>query len=71
VSDNTSVIKWHQVFDFKNQGTIEFDQLSLQRWKNGKIYHKRHHSLLMDNVTRIRKIRTPGISSNLCLNQIK
>lgn len=43
VSDDMSVTEWHWKFDFKDQGTMEFDQLSLQRWKNGKIYNERHH----------------------------
>ena len=43
VSDNMSLTEWHSMFDFKDQGTMEFDQLSLQRWRNDKIYHERHH----------------------------
>lgn len=43
VSEDMSVTEWHRKFDFKDQGTTEFDQLSLQRWKNGRIYHERHY----------------------------
>jgi ketosteroid isomerase-like protein len=34
VSDDMSVTQW---------GKFDYDQLSLQRWKEGKIIHERHH----------------------------
>jgi SnoaL-like domain len=43
VSDNMSVTEWHYIFTHKEWGKFDYDQLSLQRWKNGKIIHERHH----------------------------
>jgi hypothetical protein len=43
VSDNMSVCEWHYKFDHKEWGRWNKIQLSLQRWKNGKIIHERHH----------------------------
>ena len=43
VSDNMSVTEWHYKFDHKEWGKWDAIQLSVQRWKNGKIVHERHH----------------------------
>jgi hypothetical protein len=43
VSDDISVTEWHYIFDHKEWGHKEFDEVSVQRWKNGKIIHERHH----------------------------
>ncbi len=43
VSDNMSVCEWHYKFDHKEWGHWDKIQLSVQRWKNGKIVHERHH----------------------------
>lgn len=43
VSDDMSVTEWHYVFTHKDWGRFDYDQLSLQRWKDGKIIHERHH----------------------------
>jgi SnoaL-like polyketide cyclase len=43
VSDDISITEWHYVFDHKEWGHREFDEVSVQRWKNGKIVHERHH----------------------------
>ncbi len=44
VSDDLSVIEWRYRFATKQTGDIiDYVQLSLQRWKNGKIIHERHH----------------------------
>ena len=43
VSDEMSVVEWHYKFDHKIAGKWDRCQLSLQRWKNGKIIHERHH----------------------------
>jgi hypothetical protein len=45
VSEDMSVTEWHYKFDNKITGPWECTQLSLQRWKNGKIIHERHHYL--------------------------
>lgn len=44
VCDNMSVTEWHYRFTNKQTGEkIDYTQLSLQKWKNGKIIHERHH----------------------------
>lgn len=43
VSDDMSVTEWHFKFDHKVWGRWDSIQLSLQRWRNGKIVHERHH----------------------------
>ena len=44
VSDDMSVTEWRYRFTNKQSGErIDYTQLSLQRWKNGKIIHERHH----------------------------
>ncbi|MCI0750251.1 MAG: ester cyclase [Flammeovirgaceae bacterium] len=43
VSDNMSVCEWHYRFDHKQWGKWDCIQLSLQRWKDGKIVHEWHH----------------------------
>ena len=43
VSDDMSITEWHYVFTHKEWGKFDYDQLSLQRWKDGKIVHERHH----------------------------
>lgn len=44
ISDDMSVTEWHYRFTNKQTGDImDFSQLSLQRWKDGKIIHERHH----------------------------
>jgi hypothetical protein len=43
ISDNMSVCEWHYKFDHAEWGRWDKIQLSLQRWKNGKIVMERHH----------------------------
>ena len=43
VSDEMSVTEWHYRFDHLDWGPRDFKQLSIQRWKAGKITHERHH----------------------------
>jgi hypothetical protein len=43
ISDNISVCEWHYKFDHKEWGRWDKLQLSVQRWKNGKIIHERHY----------------------------
>lgn len=43
VSDNISVTEWHYKFDHSEWGKWDAVQISVQRWKNGKIVHERHH----------------------------
>lgn len=43
ISDGISVSEWHYKFDHKEWGHWDKTQISVQRWKNGKIIHERHH----------------------------
>lgn len=43
ISDNMSVSEWHYKFDHKEWGKWDTIQLSIQRWKDGKVIHERHH----------------------------
>ncbi|MEL6251645.1 MAG: ester cyclase [Bacteroidota bacterium] len=43
VSDDMSVSEWHYKFDHKDWGARDFREISIQRWKDGKIIHERHH----------------------------
>lgn len=43
VSDNMSVMDWHYQFHHAQWGYRDFRQLSIQRWRDGKIVHERHH----------------------------
>jgi hypothetical protein len=43
ISDDMSVAEWHYQFEHQEWGHWDTVQLSLQRWKNGKIIHERHH----------------------------
>jgi len=43
VSDDMSVIEWNYSFHHKDWGKRDFREVSVQRWKEGKIIHERHH----------------------------
>ncbi|MGD1840298.1 MAG: nuclear transport factor 2 family protein [Thermonemataceae bacterium] len=43
ISDDMSVAEWRYQFDHKDWGKKDFRQLSVQRWREGKIIHERHH----------------------------
>jgi hypothetical protein len=43
VSDDMSVTQWRYSFNHALWGKFDQEQLSLQRWKDGKIIHERHH----------------------------
>jgi hypothetical protein len=43
ISDDMSVTEWRYTFEHKEWGKWDAVQLSVQRWKNGKIVHERHH----------------------------
>ena len=43
VSDQIVVTEWHYKFDHKTWGKWDAIQISVQRWKEGKIVHERHH----------------------------
>lgn len=42
VSDGISVVEWHYRFTHDQWGSKDFRQVSIQRWKDGKIIHERH-----------------------------
>jgi len=43
ISDGITVTEWHCSFDHKQAGPWNRVQVSVQRWKDGKIVHERHH----------------------------
>lgn len=43
VVDNISVCEWHYIFDHAKFGHWDKVQLSVQRWKDGKIIFERHY----------------------------
>ncbi len=43
VSDDITVTDWHYVFDHAQWGHRDFHEVTVQRWKAGKIMHERHH----------------------------
>lgn len=43
VSDDLSVVEWHFDFTHKEWGVRNYDQLSVQRWKDGKIISEKFY----------------------------
>lgn len=43
ISDGISVTEWRYVFDHKEWGHWDKVQVSVQRWKAGRIIHERHY----------------------------
>lgn len=43
ISDDIVVTEWHYKFQHKEWGVWDRTQISVQRWKDGKIVHERHH----------------------------
>lgn len=43
ISDDISVVEWHYQFTHARMGVMDYRQVSLQRWKNGRIVLERHH----------------------------
>jgi hypothetical protein len=43
VSDGITVMEWRYKFDHKKWGKWDKVQISVQRWRDGKIVHERHH----------------------------
>lgn len=42
VEDNLSVAHWHYIFTNKTFGRLDYKQVSVQRWKDGKIIQENH-----------------------------
>ncbi|MEO5909238.1 MAG: nuclear transport factor 2 family protein [Pelobium sp.] len=42
VERDLSVIHWHYIFTNKTFGRLDYKQISVQRWKLGKIIHENH-----------------------------
>ncbi|GEP90594.1 SnoaL-like domain-containing protein [Chitinophaga terrae (ex Kim and Jung 2007)] len=40
--DDLSVAHWHYVFTHPKVGKLDYKQISVQRWKNGKIIQENH-----------------------------
>lgn len=40
--DNISAGKWHYIFTNKEFGSLDYKQISVQRWKDGKIIQENH-----------------------------
>ena len=43
VGEDISALYWHYKFEHRKMGKMDYLQLSVQRWRNGKIIHERHH----------------------------
>ncbi|MEQ8352383.1 MAG: nuclear transport factor 2 family protein [Leptospiraceae bacterium] len=43
IGADTVAIEWHYDYDHREWGTRNYHQVSLQRWKNGKIVHERFY----------------------------
>jgi hypothetical protein len=43
VSNDITVTDWHYVYDHVQWGHQDFHEVTVQRWKDGKIIHERHH----------------------------
>lgn len=43
ISDDITAMEWHYIFHHQKFGKMDYLQLSVQRWKNGKIIHERHY----------------------------
>lgn len=42
ISDDMSVTEWHYQFEHAQWGKRDFKEISIQRWKDGKVIHERH-----------------------------
>ncbi|MBU3026374.1 nuclear transport factor 2 family protein [Zobellia galactanivorans] len=42
VDKDLSVAHWHYIFTNKNFGRLDYKQISVQRWKDGKIVQENH-----------------------------
>ncbi len=43
IGADTVAIEWHYDYDHREWGTRNYHQVSLQRWKDGKIVHERFY----------------------------
>lgn len=43
LSDDISVTEWACSFKHKDWGQRDFNEVTVQRWKDGKVIHERHH----------------------------
>ncbi|MGM8363808.1 nuclear transport factor 2 family protein [Flavobacterium sp. ARAG 55.4] len=42
IEENLSVAHWHYIFTNKTFGRLDYKQISVQRWKDGKIIQENH-----------------------------
>lgn len=46
IEDNLSVSNWHYKFSHKTFGLIDTHQISVQRWRSGKIFQEHHFYMI-------------------------
>lgn len=46
VGDGVSIVEWHWDYSHADWGSLNYDQVSVQRWKDGKIVHERFYKAL-------------------------
>lgn len=42
LENNITTGKWHYIFTNKDYGSLDYKQISVQRWKDGKIIQENH-----------------------------
>lgn len=45
VGEDVTMVEWHFDYDHKEWGTMQYDQVAVQQWKEGLIIHERFYSL--------------------------
>lgn len=43
VGDNVSTVEWNWDYSHVDWGDLDFDQVAVQRWRDGKIVHERFY----------------------------
>ena len=45
VGDDVTMVEWHFDYDHADWGTMKYDQVAVQKWKDGHIVHERFYAL--------------------------
>lgn len=45
VGEDVTLVEWHFDYDHQEWGTMKYDQVAVQKWKDGLIIHERFYSL--------------------------
>ncbi len=45
VGEDVTMVEWHFDYVHKEWGHMKYDQVAVQRWKNGLIVHERYYAL--------------------------